>query len=146
MNAGILAVWFVAFACIMAATCWRVLAQRARGRRCTAVVTGKCIGAQDGTWVHGDAGDETKVSRPGYRYEYGGRTYESAAGVATMLFERSPAAANLGENVELRVNPENPEEVYDPSYEKWFAKYRVIWGVVSCIGIFVLVKVLSLLG
>ena len=105
-----------------------------------------CVGKQGSTWVHGDAGDETQLSRPVYRYEYGGISHEVAAGVSTMFFERSPAAARLGEAVELRVNPGNPAEAYDPAYESWFAKYRVICGIAACIGIFALVNVLQVLG
>ena len=135
--------WVFFFAVVMVACCWRVVGQWVRGRRCTEVVRGTCTGTQSRTWVHGDAADETKLARPVYAYEYGGVHYESAAGVATMLFEYSPTAKTIGEPIELRVNPSNPFEVHDAAYEAWFARYRVIWGVVSCIGLFALVTLLD---
>lgn len=110
------------------------------------VVQATCVGTQDATWTHGDAGDQTRVSRPVYRYEYNGACYKNAAGASTMLFELSPAAKRQGEEVELCVNPSNPAEAYDPEYERWFAMYRVIWGIVAFAGLFALVSVLGMLG
>ncbi|MBQ9004575.1 MAG: hypothetical protein IJ087_22285 [Eggerthellaceae bacterium] len=145
MNVGAVAVWALFFVIIMAITCRHVPSCRARDRRCTAVVRGACTGTRNSTWIHGDAGDETQLARPVYRYEYGGLTYEVAAGVATMLFDRSPAA-RLEEPVELHVNPSNPIEVYDPAYEGWFARYRVIWGLAAFTAAFALVNLLQAIG
>ena len=146
MNLGIVALWTFCFACAIIATCWRIPPCRARGRRCTSVVRGTCAGTRSSTWIHGDAGDETRLARPVYRYEYDGMTYESAAGVATMLFDYSPAATRLGEPTDLRVNPTDPGEVYDPAYERWFARYRVIWGFAAFAAAFALVNLLHAIG
>ena len=146
MNLGIASAWAVFFVATIAATCWRIPLCRARGRRCTDTVRATCARKQGTTWVHGDTGDEAHLARPVYRYEYDNSTYETAAGVATMLFEHSPTAARLGEAVELRVNPGKPTEVYDPDYESWFAKYRLIWGIAACAGGFALVNLLQGFG
>ena len=144
MNSGTAGVWAFVFVAAMLATCWRVPFCRARGRRCTDIVQGTCTGSQSSTWIHGDAGEETQLARPVYRYEHAGIAREVAAGVATMFFERSPAAAAMsaGRPIQLRVNPANPSEVYDPAYESWFAKYRFIWGLAAFAGSFALVNLL----
>lgn len=141
-----IALWAMVLVLVLACTSWRVVAQRLKGRRCTEVVQGVCEGSAGGTWVHGDAGDETTVLRPVYRYGFRGESYVSAGGVPTMMFERSPAARMVGKPVELRVNPENPTEVYDPAYERWFARYRITWGVAAFVGCFVLVSLLNMVA
>jgi len=146
MQAYEAALWAMALVLVMACTCWRVIAQRLKGRRCTEIVRGVCEGAAGSTWVHGDAGDETAASRPVYRYEYRGKSYVSPVGVSTMMFERSPAARMAGKPVELRVNPADPTEVYDPAYERWFARYRIAWGVAAFVGCFILVSLLNMIA
>ena len=146
MAAGEIAVWLVALIVIMACTCWRLVGQHARRRRCSVAVRGMCVNSRGNTWIHGDSAEETQISQPVYRYEYEGKSYESAAGAATMLFEHSPAANKRGEFVELWVNPSNPAEVYDPAYEGWFAKYRVAWGAIAFVGLFAIVSLLNVIG
>ena len=142
MSLAIVRLWVCFFVIVMALTCWRPLAQLARKRRCTETVQGVSASTQNGTWVHGD-GDETQLSRPVYRYEYDGEIYEVPAGVATMLYEYSPAAKRGDAPVKLQMNPSNPTEVYDADYERWFVKYRIIWGLVAFIALFALVNLLS---
>ena len=146
MQAYEIALWAMVLVLVMACTCWRVVAQRLKGRRCTEAVRGECEGSADGTWVHGDAGDEAALSRPVYRYEFRGKSYVSAGGVPTMLFWKSPTARMAGEPVELRVNPADPTEVYDPAYERWFARYRMAWGVAAFVGCFALVSLLNIIS